>query len=131
MSVKTYIIKICNKFIYAINKLCLLTTPIEILELHHIEKDKIILDSSKTLYQCKIGSLLFDIIATRLDIAFPVSFLSRFNQWPEHQYYKVANRAFYYLFSMQDYYIHYREEGQKFFLFIYTNNAVFNNNILD
>lgn len=59
------------------------------------------------LYQCKIGLFLFAIIATKLDIIFAISYLSKFNQQQEPQYHKAANQVFYYLFLMQNYYIHY------------------------
>lgn len=51
-------------------------------QLYYIENDKIISDSSKTLYQYKVGSLLFAAIASRSDIAFGISHFFRFNKWP-------------------------------------------------
>ena len=82
LSQKVFIMKIYNKFIHITDQLRLPTTPMEIPELYPIEKDEIVSDSSRTLYQCKVGSLLFAARATRPDIAFAVFRLSRFNQWP-------------------------------------------------
>ena len=90
--------RICNEFIYTIDQLRLPTTPIKIPELHPIEKDKIISDSFRTLYQHKVGLLLFAAIATRSNIAFAISRLFRFNPRLKSQHYEAANQVFYYLF---------------------------------
>ena len=105
--------------------------PIEILELFPIDKDEIVSDSSRTLYQQKISSLLFATIATRIDIAFDVLQLSRFNQRLGHKYHKVADWVFHYLFSIQDYCIRYRGDVQDFSSFVCTSNVFFDNNTLD
>ena len=123
--------KICNEFINTTDSLHLSTTPIEISELYYVEKDKIVSDSSKTLYQCKVGSLLFAAIATRPDIAFAVFRLSRFNQWPGPEHHEAANRVFYYLFSTQDHCICYEGETQELSSFICTSDAFFGNNTLN
>lgn len=49
---------------------------------------------SRILYQQKVGSLLFAAIATRLEIAFAVSRLMRFNQRPKKQHHEAADRVF-------------------------------------
>lgn len=72
--------------------------PIEISELYPIKNDEIVSDSFRTLYQRKFGSLLIRAIATRLDITFTVSRLSRLNQRPGPQYHETTNQIFYYLF---------------------------------
>ena len=95
LSQKVYIMKIGNEFIYITDQLRLPSTPMKIPKRHLIEKDEIISDASKTLYQCKVGSLLFAAIVTRPDIAFAICCLSRFNQWPGPQYHEAANRVFY------------------------------------
>lgn len=72
--------KISNKFIYIINSLYFFIAPIKISELYYIKKNKIIIfDFFKILYQYKIGLFLFAAIATRLNIAFVIFCLSRFN----------------------------------------------------
>ena len=72
--------KICNKFVYTCNHLYLSTTLMKTSELYTIEKDELVSDLSRMLYQCKVCLLLFAAIATRPNIAFAISCLSRFNQ---------------------------------------------------
>lgn len=72
--------KICNIFIHITDSLRFFTIPIEISELYLIEKDKILSNFSKMLYQYKIGLFLFVAIVIRSDIAFIIFHLSRFNQ---------------------------------------------------
>ena len=69
-------------------------TPMEIRELLAAHEDEETTDSSRTLYQRKVGSLLFAAIATRPDIAFAVSRLSRFNQRPGKRHHEAADRVF-------------------------------------
>ena len=104
---KTYIMKICNDLAPSTNPGQLPSTPIEILELLAIPNNEDITDTSRTLYQRKVGLLFFAVIATRLDIAFAISRFSRFNQRPGKQHHKAADRLFPYLFQTQDYYIRY------------------------
>lgn len=71
MPQKAYIMKICIEFIHITNLLRLFTTPIDISKLYRIEKDEIISNLFKTLYQRKVVSLLFAAIVTKPDIALP------------------------------------------------------------
>ena len=130
LSQKAYIMKICNEFIQT-NPLRFPTTPIEIPELLPIDKDEIVSDSSRTLYQQKIGSLLFAAIATRPDIAFAVLRLSRFNQRLGHKHHKAADRVFHYLFATQDHCIRYGGDVQDFSSFVCASDASFGDNTLD
>ena len=130
LSQKTYIMKICNKFIY-INPLRFPTTPIEIPKLLSIDKDEIVSDSFRILYQQKVGLLLFAAIAIRPDIAFAVSYLCRFNQRPGHKHHKAADRVFHYLFSTQDYCIRYGGDVQDLSSFVCASDASFGDNTLD
>ena len=57
--------------------------------------------ASWTLYQRKIGLLLYAGIATRPDIAFAVSRLSRFNQQPRKRHHEAVDRVFHYLARTQ------------------------------
>ena len=127
---KAYIMKIYNNFIQ-INPLRFLTTPIEFSELLSIDKDKIVSDFFKTLYEQKVGLLLFAAISTRPNIAFAILRLSKFNQRPGYKHHKVANRVFHYLFSTQDYCIRYGGDVQDLSSFVYVNDASFGNNTLD
>ncbi len=69
---KAYIMKICNDPASSTSTSRLPSAPREILELLAVPDNEDITDASRTLYQQKIGSLLFAAIATRLDIAFAV-----------------------------------------------------------
>ena len=79
LSQKAYIMIIYNEFDHTNNELRLSTMPIETSELYPIQKDEIISDSFRMLYQRKVGILLFAAIATRPDIAFAIFRLSKFN----------------------------------------------------
>ncbi len=102
---KSYIMKICNDLAPSTSTSQLPSTPMEILQLLAVPDTEDITDASQTLYKWKLGSLLFAAIATRPDIAFAVSRLSRFNQPPGMQHHEAADRVFQYLFQTQDYYI--------------------------
>lgn len=69
----------------------LFKTSMDIMELLSLPKDKKVTDASQTLYQQKVGSLLFAAIASRLNIAFAVSWLSQFNQQLGKQHHKAAD----------------------------------------
>ncbi len=100
---KAYIIKIYNDLAPITSTSRLPSTPIEILELLAVPDNEDITDASRTLYQRKVGSLLFAAIATWPDIAFAFSPLLRLNQRPEKQHHKAADQVFHYLFQTQDY----------------------------
>ena len=52
------------------------------------------LQKTLTIKERKVGSLLFAAIATRPDIAFAASRLSRFNQRPGRKHHEAADRVF-------------------------------------
>ncbi len=56
-------------------------------------------DTSRLLYQRKIGGILFAAITTRPDIAFAASKLSKFNRNPGEIYHKVADCVIIYLYN--------------------------------
>ena len=103
----------------------------EVTELFSVNKDKIIFNSSRILYQRKVGSLLFAAIATWPDIAFAVSQLFSFNQRPGKQHHEATNRVFHYLFRTQDYFIRYRGEARDLSSFVCASDASFGDNTLD
>ncbi len=74
------------------------STLTEILEHLAVADNEYITDASQTLCQQKVGLIFSAAIPTRPDIAFTVSRLSRFNQWPGKQYHEASDRVFYYLF---------------------------------
>ena len=88
-------------------------------------------DAFRTLYQQKVGSLLFAAIVTRPDIAFAVSRLLRFNQQPGKIHHEAADQVFHYFLEMQDYCICYKEETKNISSFVYANDASFADNSLD
>ncbi len=131
LSQKAYIMKICNDFALITSTSRLPSTPMEILELLAIPDNKDITDASRTLYQRKVGSLLFAAIATRPDIAFAVSQLSRFNQRPGKRHHEVADRVFHYLFQTQDYCTRYWGDSQDLSSSVFASNASFSDNTMD
>ncbi len=128
---KAYIMKICNDLAPSTNTSRLPFTPMEILELVAVPENEDITDASRTLYQRKVGSLLFGAIATRPDIAFAVSRLSQFNQRPGKQHHEAADRVFHYLFQTQDYCIRYGGDSQGLSSFVFASDASFGDNTLD
>lgn len=108
-------------------------TPMDFVELLPLSEDEDgqVSDASKTLYQRKVGSLLFAAIATRPNIAFAVSRLSRFNQRPGNRHHEAADRVLHYLFQTQDYCIRYEGEARDLNSFICANDSSFGDNTLD
>lgn len=131
LSQKAYIAKICNDLALCANTSRLPTTPMEVLELLPASKDEIITDLSRTLYQQKVGSLLYATIATRPDIAFAVSQLSRFNQHPGKHHHKAADQVFHYFYGTQNLCICYGGDKQDFISFVCASDAFFGDNSLD
>ncbi len=128
---KAYIMKICNDLAPSTSTSRFPFTPMEILELLAVPDNKDITDASQTLYQRKVGSLLFAAIATRPDIAFAVSRLSQFNQRPGMQHHEAADRVFHYLFQTQDYCIRYGGDAQDLSSFLFASDSSFGDNTLD
>lgn len=131
LSQKAYIQKITSTFAPVEGSIKLPLTPMETTELLPIPADAVISSESRTSYQRKIGSLLFAAIATRPDIAFAVSRLSRFNQQPGPQHHKAADRVFHYLYRTQDYCIRYGGDARDLSSFICSSDASFADNTLD
>lgn len=74
-----------------------------------------------------IGSLLYIIIITRLDIVFVILRLARFNYKLGEEYYKDINRVLAYLYNIRFLALSLGRED----LFEAYSNALFVNNILD
>ncbi len=124
--------KICNNLAPITSTNRLPSTPMEILELIAVPDNEDITDVSQSLYQRKVGSLFFAVIATRPDIAFAVSWLLRFNQRPGKRHHKAADRVFHYLFQTQDYFgFRYEGDSQDLSSFVFASNAFFGDNTLD
>ncbi len=112
LSQKAYIMKICNHIAPSTGTSRFSSTPMEILELLAVPDNEDITDTSRTLYQQKVGLRFFAAIVTRLDIAFAVSPFLRFNQRPGKQHHEEADQVIYDLFQTQDYCIHYWGDAQ-------------------
>ena len=110
LSQKAYIMNICNDLASNTSTNPLAATPIEILELLAAPDNENIMNESQTMYQQKVGLLLFAAIATQPDIVFAVLRLLQFDQQPEKQNNKAANQVFHYLFQTQDYCICYERD---------------------
>ena len=130
LSQKAYITKICNEFATKPTGR-LPTTPMDIAELLPLSDKEEVPDASRTLYQQKVGSLLFAAIATRPDITYAVSRLSRFNQRSRKIHHEAANRVFHYLLGTQNYCICYGKETQDILSFVFASDASFADNSLD
>ena len=131
LSQKAYIMKICNDLAPITSTSRLPSTPMEILELLAVPDNEDITDASRTLYQRKVGSLLFAAIATRPDIAFAVLRLSRFNQRPGKRHHKAADRVFHSLFQTQDYGICNGKDAPDPSSFVFASDASFGDNTLE
>ena len=136
LSQKAYISKICAELAPTPFEGRLPATLMEPAELLFLSaEDKQPTNASKMLYQRKIRSLLYAGIATRPDIAFAVSRLSRFNQHPGKQHYKAADQVFHYLARTQDHCIWYegsRKNSQdNISSFICSSDVLFGDNTLD
>ena len=103
----------------------------EILELLAVSDNEDITDLSQTLYQQKVGSLLFAAIAIKPNLAFAVLRLFRFNQRPGKRHHQEADRVFHYLFQTQDYCIRYWGDSQDLSSFVCASDASFGDNTLD
>lgn len=108
LSQKAYIEKICEKLM---NQSWPRPppTPMEITELLPVSEDEEISDESRTLYQQKMGSILFAAISSRPDVAFAASRLSRFNQQPGQTHHHAADRVLQYLYQTRNFCIRYGE----------------------
>ncbi len=78
-------------------------------------------------YQRKVGSILYAAVITRLDIAFAISRLARFNTNPSEAHHRAANRVLRYLQRTKD--LGLRFGGSDDFLV--ASDASFADNTLD
>ena len=135
LSQKAYISKICTDLAPTFSEGRLPATPMEPAELLLLtDQEEQPTESSRTSYQRKIGLFLYAGIATRPDIAFAVSRLSRFNQQPGKRHHKAADRVFHYFARTQGHCIQYsggKVDSQDISLFIYASDASFKDNTID
>ena len=80
LSQNSYIEKVANEFIPDLNPSRCPHTPMTEEELLPLPAEEEVTDTNRTVYQWKIGSILYAAISMRLDIAFVAARLLRFNQ---------------------------------------------------
>src|SRR5947207_2424833 len=82
LSQNSYIEKVANEFIPDLNPSRCPQIPMTKEELLPLPAEEEVTDTDGTVYQRKIGSILYAAISTRPDIAFVAARLLRFNQQP-------------------------------------------------
>ena len=99
-------------------------------ELLPLPIDNEVIEADKTLYQRKIGSILYAAISTRPDIAFTAVRLSRYNCRPGRTHHEAADRVIKYLFRTRFRCIWYGH-GSEATLFVCGSDTSFADNTLD
>src|SRR5437016_2179458 len=89
----TYIRKILSRF--GMDKCNGISTPMEQLSLQ--SNDSTASPDTQHYYQSEVGSLMHAMVATRPDLAYTASTLSKFNSNPSDRHLIAAKRAFRYL----------------------------------
>jgi hypothetical protein len=69
------------------------------------------------LYQSMVGSVIYAMLGTQPELAYPISILSRFNARPTTAHYKAAKRTLRYLQPTKNFEITYGENP-------YNNEAI-------
>jgi hypothetical protein len=105
-------------------------TPMTEEELLQLPPDEEVNEVDRTLYQRKVGSLLFAAISTRPDIAFAAARLSRFNQRPGKVHQEAADRVIRYLYRTRHLSIQYGHQSTTTSL-ICASDASFADNRVD
>ena len=132
---KTYIKKICKNLMKPPSNYSP-ATSMNTTELLSAEDDEEISNDSKTLYQRKIGFLLFAAIFTRPDIVFAVSRLFRFNVRFGRKHHAAAERVLQYFYHTRNKCIRYEDnkiidKEQCLTLFVCASDASFADNTID
>jgi hypothetical protein len=87
-------------------------------------------ETGRTLYQQKVGSILFAGISTRPDIAFATAKLSQFNQRPGKAHHEAADRVIRYLYRTRHLSIQYGRQSTATSL-VCASDASFADNQID
>src|SRR4029077_4128853 len=124
----SYIEKVANQFTPDLQRCP--ETPMVEEELLPLPPDKEVDEADRTLYQRKVGSLLFAAISTRPDIAFAVARLSRFNQRPGKEHHEAADRVIRYLYRTRHLCIRYGHQSTAT-SFVFASAASFSDNSID
>src|SRR5438045_7872657 len=99
-------------------------------ELLLLPAEEDVTDTNRTIYQRKIGSILYAAISMRPDIAFAAARLSRFNQQPSKIHQIAAKRVILYLYRTRHLCIHYRHQSTATSL-VCASDASFADNTID
>jgi hypothetical protein len=124
----SYIEKIAHQF--TLNLQSCPETPMAEEELMPLPLEEEVDEADRTLYQQKIGSLLFAGISTRPDIAFATARLSRFNQRPGKTHHEAADRVIRYLYRTRYLSIQYGRQSTATSL-VCASDASFADNQID
>jgi hypothetical protein len=130
LSQNAYIEKIANELISNLDPSSCPRTPMTDEELLPLPAEEEVKDTERTLYQRKIGSILYAAISTRPDIAFAAARLSRFNQRPGQAHQAAADRVLQYLYRTRHLCICYGNQSTATSL-ICASDASFADNTLD
>ena len=99
--------------------------------------EKLYLNDEKVLnffihvYQQKTDSIFFVTITTRLNVAFAVSWLTRFNTNSENIHHKTADQMIQYFYDTKKKILRYEDENNEACLFICVNDISFADNMLN
>ena len=127
LSQLSYIEKVKSQFISE-EPTRLPDTPIQ--EEEFLPSDQEATEKDRTVYQQKIGSVLFAAIASRPDIAFAIARLSRFNQNPGQKHQDAINRLILYIYKSRYFCIKYGHKSGAV-SFICASDASFADNTID
>ncbi|TMC14027.1 MAG: Ty1/Copia family ribonuclease HI [Chloroflexi bacterium] len=130
LSQSSYIEKVANEFIPDLDPSRCPYTPIAEEELLPLPAEDEVKDPDRTLYQRKIGSILYAAISTRPDIAFAAARLSRFNQRPSKIHQAAADRLILYLYRTRHLCIQYGRQSTATSL-VCASDASFADNTMD
>lgn len=124
----SYIEKVAHQFIPDLQRCP--ETPMTEEELTPLPTEEEVDEADRTLYQQKVGSLLFAGISTRPDIAFATAKLSRFNQRPGKAHHEAADRVIRYLYRTRHLSIQYGRKSTATSL-VCASDASFADNRID
>lgn len=130
LSQSSYIENVAIEFIPDLDPSRCPQTPMTEEELLPLPAEEEVEEASRTLYQRKIGSILFAAISTRPDIAFAAARLSRFNQRPGQFHHNAADRVILYLYRTRHLCIQYGHQSTATSL-VCASDASFADNTID
>jgi hypothetical protein len=130
LSQQSYIEKLANEFTEGVQSDKWPPTPMAEEELLPLHIDDEVIEADKTLYQRKIGSILYAAISTRPDIAFAAARLSRHNCRPGRIHQEAADRVIRYLYRTRFQCIRYGHESEAT-SYVCASDASFADNTID